>query len=129
MMRNPVWLLALALTACGAAESAVADNPVRAALEQSIAGLDAQVPLVLRYNPAPCACPPAEIRLDGQWLRAELTGNAAVQSWLTALARTPTENLPVPLQLAGHVEPELLRTPQGSYAVRVAVARILAPTP
>ena len=129
MKRGWVGVLACALAACGAAEPVASENPLRAALEESIAGLEAQQPLVLRYNTAACACPPAELRLGGQWLRAELTGGAVVQTWLAAAARTPPERLPVPLQAIGRVDPEVLRTPQGSYAVRIDVAKILAAAP
>ncbi len=122
-------VLALALTACGANEPIATENPLRASLEQSIAGLDVQQPLNLRYNPAACACPAAELRLGGQWLRAELSGDDAVQAWLSALARTPQDNLPVPLQVQGRVEPEVLRTAQGNYAVRVDVTKVIAPVP
>lgn len=119
----------LTVTACSAAESSAPDNPLRAALEQSIAGLDTQQPLVLRYNPASCACPPAEIRLGGQWLRAELLGDVAVQAWLAGLARTPLDNLPVALRVLGRVERDVLRTPQGNYAVRIEVTKPLTPLP
>ncbi len=127
MSRLLAVCLALGLTACGAADANTPENPVRAALEQSVAGLDAQQPLILRYNPAACACPPAEVRLDGQWLRAELTGDGPLQTWLAGLARTPQENLPVALQVLGQIERDVLRTPQGSYAVRIEVSKILSP--
>ncbi len=127
MKRVLALCLTLGLTACGAADANAPENPVRAALEQSVAGLDTQTPLILRYNPAACACPPAEVRLGGQWLRAELTGDSAVQTWLASLARTPPENLPVALQVLGQIERDVLRTPQGSYAVRIEVGKILGP--
>ena len=57
-------VLALALTACGANEPIATENPLRASLEQSIAGLDVQQPLNLRYNPAACACPAAALYSD-----------------------------------------------------------------
>ncbi len=129
MNRALLLLLVVATAACGGAEVTAPENPVRAGLEQSIATLDPQTPLALRYNPAACACPPAEIRLGGQWLRAELAGDVTVRSWLAALARTPPDNLPVPLEVVGRVDRDVLRTAQGSYAAHVDVVRILAPLP
>jgi hypothetical protein len=32
------------------------------------------VPLRVRWNPAPCDCPPFETLVDGEWLRAEVRG-------------------------------------------------------
>ncbi len=29
-------------------------------------------PLAVRWNPAPCDCPPFEVQVDGEWLRAEV---------------------------------------------------------
>lgn len=121
--------LSAMVTACGANETVVSENPLRVSLEQSIAGLDAQQPLNLRFNPAACACPPAEVRLGGQWLRAELTGDSGVQTWLTMLARTPPDSLPVPLEVQGRVERDVLRTASGNYAVRIEVGKILRPLP
>lgn len=129
MPARTVWLCAWVLVACSSPESPDPDNPVRQGLEQSIAGLDKAEPLRLRYNPAACACPPVEVRVAGQWLRADLEGDATVQAWLAGLARTPPDSLPVPMQALGQIEPEILRTQTGSYAVRITVRKVLTPSP
>ena len=129
MKRAAAWLVACALTACGATETAESENPLRTSLERAIAALDSQKPLQLRYNPAACACPPMEAEIAGHWLRAELSGAKSLQPWLAGAARTPPEGLPVQLKVLGRVEPELFRTVAGSYAVRVDVASIVAAKP
>ena len=129
MKRVHVFALTSLLAACGTGAVAVEENPIRADLEQAIAGIDTQKPLVLRYNPAACACPPTELRVGDQWLRAELVGDANVQTWLTGLSRTSPDNLPTPLQVLGRVDREILRTPQGSYAARIDVQKVLPALP
>ena len=128
MRRLCALALAWTLGACGAAETTDPENPLRAELQQAIAKLDAQQPLNLRFNPAACACPPLEVQLAGQWQRAEVSGPPALDAWLASVAKTAPENLPVPLQVLGRLEREVLRTPQGSYAVRLEVTQI-APLP
>lgn len=125
MNRACAVFLGCTLAACGAPETTEPENPTRAALETAIAELDPQVLLHVRYNPAACACPPVEVRVGAQWLRAELTGGAA-DPWLASLVKTSPENLPVPLQILGRIERDVLRTAQGSYAVRVEVLKMPA---
>lgn len=127
-MRARVAVASLAwVAACSGAEPAEPENPLRLSVEQSIATLDPQQPLLLRYNPAACACPALELRVGSQWLRAEVAGDAELRAWLQWLATTPPDNLPVPVQLHGKVDAEVQRTASGNYAVRVTVRKILAP--
>ena len=120
-----VTVVATLLAGCGGADVAEQDNPVRMRLEQLVAQTPAEQTWTARYNPTTCACPPLEVRVGDTWLRAELAGDPEI--WrlpLAALARVPLEDLPVAVELQGRVQKTLLRTPAGTYAVRVDVARV-----
>ena len=123
-------IAALCLCACGSATLAPNEpNPLRRTLERDLAKIDVKEPLELRYNPAPCNCPAFEVHIGERWLRAEISRveGDVVSVWLAWLAQTPIEALPVPVSLLGKIDRELLRTAQGSYAVRVDVREILTP--
>jgi hypothetical protein len=129
-MKRLCWpVVVVALGACGAAETTDPENPLRVELEQAIAQQDVQQPLNLRFNPAACACPPVEVLLSGHWLRAEVNGPPELDAWLTRVAKTAPESLPVPLQVVGKLERDVLRTPQGSYAARVEVTQLVQQLP
>jgi len=120
----------LSLCACGSAAVAPNEpNPLRRELERDLAHIDATQALELRFNPAPCNCPGFELRVGERWVRAEINRSEGdmVTIWLAWLAQTPIEALPVPVSLLGRVEREILRTAQGSYAVRIDVREIVAP--
>jgi hypothetical protein len=125
-------LLLLFCVAC-AAETAVRvePNPVRQAWEQRLGKLDRLAPLDLRFNPAPCNCPPFELRLDDRWLRAELASSDSdrLATWLAFLTALPEEAGPAVVQVRGRVDRDVVRTAQGDYAVRVEVTEIVAPLP
>lgn len=125
------WLAALlCLAACGATPTATPDAPPTV---ERTARADAKAlgsgPVVLRYNPAPCACPAFEARSAGGWLRAELDLQAVpeAEAWLAHLARLGDEQLPVPVQADATGDGELYRTWQGVWTVRLTVQRVVAP--
>ncbi len=126
------WLVGILLTACsGETVARVQPNPVRHDYEQRLLAVDTKVPLTLRFNPAPCNCPAFELQLGERWLRAELTASDLdrLNAWMTWLAATPPEALPVAVTIMGRIDRELQRTAQGAYAVRIDVAEILTPEP
>lgn len=105
---------------------------VKDGLEAALAQLPADAPLALRYNPAPCDCPAFELQVGSAWLRADLiaSGSSVRLAELIAwLAQQPASRWPIAVQLRGNVERELLRTPQGAYAVRVEVGALITPQP
>lgn len=120
-------LVVLSMSGCAATAPQQHPNPVRRSFEQSVAAARGQ-PLVLRWNPAPCPCPPFELLVGGRWLRAELVGGGidseAFAAWVRSLAWTPIEALPVTVDVDGRVENELVRTAQGGYAVRIEVSAV-----
>lgn len=113
------------VASCSAGEVAELENPTRARLELALRSHTAAAPLEARYNPTTCVCPPLEVRVDGVWLRSELTGDPeGFKVPLTLLGRVPLEELPVPVRLEGRLDPTLQRTVGGTYAVRVDAARL-----
>lgn len=133
MKHSPFALLAAgcagALLSCSAAGGPASHpNPVKAALEAQL-DIARKAPLVARWNPAPCACPAFEVQLGQQWVRAEMymADGERFLSWLEFLGGTAMEALPVPVELEGRIDRDLLRTNTGNYAVRVEVTAILSP--
>ncbi len=129
------WLAAVvalvALVACGAAEGKRGSaNPFA---DQLLSDLRAarDKPIVARWNPAPCACPPFEVLVGATWVRAELYASdpEPLLAWQAFLAATPTEALPVPLQVEGRLERQVFRTSYGAYAVRAEISTVLGPRP
>ena len=122
--------LALALACSSGGPAQVEPNPVRRALESDLAGLDLKAPLELRYNPAPCDCPPFELHAGRRWVRAELGAAEPdkLARWIAWLAQTPLDALPVAVQVRGKPDRDVVRTAQGSYAVRLEVLEIVAPS-
>ncbi len=123
------WALCTALLLhCGAAPPEVETNPVRKALLQDLAAARS-VPVVLRYNPAQCACPDFEAKIGAQWLRAELIAAEPVSfaTWRAALAQAPVDAWPLGVTVVGNLHKQLWRTVNGLYAVRVDVAAVVAP--
>jgi len=118
-------------TGCSSESIARVPNPVRHAFEQGLRTVDANIPLELRFNPAPCNCPAFELQLADRWLRAELTANDLdrLNAWTNALAATPPEALPIAVTVRGKIDRDLQRTAQGAYAVRIDVTEILSPAP
>ncbi|MSP90961.1 MAG: hypothetical protein EXR79_04025 [Myxococcales bacterium] len=100
---------------------------VRHALEAALRRLDANDPLRLRYNPAPCDCPPFELLTEEGWVRAELSGDADRLAVWTAHVAHLAGSGPLRSEVRGKVERELLRTVQGAYAVRIDVKEPLTP--
>lgn len=123
-------LLAL-LAGCGAADGQ--RSPPNPQADRLLADLRAasDKPIVARWNPAPCACPPFEVLIGATWVRAEFLAAEPepLLAWQAFLAATPAEALPVPLQIEGRIERQVLRTSTGAYAVRVEVAAVLGPKP
>ncbi len=132
MTRARLTAALLALTVgCGAADGQ--RSPPNPQADRLLADLRAasDKPIVARWNPAPCACPPFEVLVGATWVRAEFlaTDVEALLGWQAFLAATPTEALPVPLQIEGRIERQILRTSTGAYAVRVEVSSVLGPKP
>lgn len=136
-LRNLLAILSLSLsllllTACGGAPPAAPGAPVA---DQRAARAEAKAlrsgPFLVRYNPAPCACPAFEARASGRWLRAELDLAAVpdADGWLTHLAQLGEETLPVAVQVDASGDGELYRTWQGIWTVRLTVQRVLGPLP
>lgn len=128
MKATALGLAALVAWSCSAAPPTEEPNPLRKALLAQVA-VARQQPLVLRYNPALCACPPFEAKIGNQWLRAQLVAvdPVAFEPWLLALGQTAVDALPVDVQVQATLDPKLWRTASGLYAVRVAVAAVVAP--
>ncbi|MBI5607552.1 MAG: hypothetical protein HY902_01575 [Deltaproteobacteria bacterium] len=123
-------LFALAAS-CGAADGQRSPpNPQADRLRADLRAANDK-PIVARWNPAPCACPPFEVLVGATWVRADFVAAdpEPLVAWQAYLAATPTEALPVPLQVEGRIERQLLRTSTGAYAVRVEVAAVLGPRP
>jgi hypothetical protein len=122
-------MAALVAMACSATPVQQA-NPLRRELEQALA-IATKQPLEVRWNPAPCPCPPFELRLGERWLRAELTAATvdpeAFATWLRWLNGTAPEALPVAVEVEGRVDNELVRAVQGGYAVRIEVSAVQMP--
>jgi hypothetical protein len=97
-------------------------------LEQQV-DLARKAPLVLRWNPAPCDCPPFEAQLSGGWIRAELRGGdlEKLQQWTAFLTSLPPESLPVAVAVRGQLERGVWRLANGTYAARVDMAEPLSP--
>lgn len=118
------------LTGCGATSDARAQpNPVRVQLERDLAAARQQQTVVVRYNPAPCGCPPFELHVGESWLRVEIYGPEPdkLAAWQNFLASMPVDALPIPVQVQGRPDREVLRTTTGSYASRLQVTAIVAP--
>ena len=90
-----------------------------------------KAPLELRWNPAPCVCPPFEVRLGSSWVRAELQARDTekIQQWTAFLTTTPPEALPVPVAIQGRLEPGIFRLANGNFACRVEVIEVVGPLP
>lgn len=118
------------LAGCSTAPGQVQVLSVRQQLEQQV-DLARKAPLVLRWNPAPCDCPPFEAQLAGGWIRAELHGGDVerLQQWTAFLAATPPEALPVAVAVRGQLERGVASLANGNFAVRVDVAEPLQPLP
>ncbi len=114
--------------ACGPATGQVQAPSARQQLEQQVDHAR-KAPLVLRWNPAPCDCPPFEAQLASGWIRAELRGSEVekLQQWTAFLAGMPPESLPVAVSARGQLERGVWRLPNGGYAARVDIAEPLSP--
>lgn len=133
---QPAWrllgslqvLLLAQLLACSGAETRPVALTVRQQLEQQV-DLARKAPLDLRWNPAPCACPPFEVRLGSGWLRAELQASETekIQQWTAFLTTTPFEALPVPVAVQGRLERGIFRLANGNFACRVEVVEVTGP--
>jgi hypothetical protein len=124
--------VACALVACGSAPARPAEpQEVRRGIAAGVAAIVADAPLELRFNPAPCECPLFEIRLGTSWVRAEVNVDDVERgaAWLALLDATPIEHLPVAVRALGRVDRDVLRTTQGSYAVRVDLRSAVSPPP
>jgi hypothetical protein len=123
--------LAVLLSACGASKRERGPaNPLRASIEDDIAALDDEAPLPARYNPAPCACPPLELRIGARWLRAAWVSSEQAEALARTfedLAAAPRRSWPIPLVARGRVDPVARRTAQGEYAVLVDLSAIEQP--
>ncbi len=120
---------ALALVGCSASapeRPAPQQRSVRAGLLSAIDALDPAQPLAVRYNPAPCACPPFEVALGHRWVRARWPSlrDERWRSLSVRLAATSASDWPVSLTVVGRVERELRRTRGGVYAVTLDVAEV-----
>ncbi len=118
------------VTACGSAAPAPASaHHARDRILSAVEALDSAVPLRLRYNPAPCACPAFEVDLGGRWVRASWP--AARQPPWTELAQrlaaTSAQQWPVSLRVMGRIDREVQRTRAGGYAVSIEVTELLTP--
>lgn len=113
---------------CGQAPRQLQALSVRQQLAQQV-DLARKAPLVLRWNPAPCDCPPFEAQLSGGWIRAELRGGdlEKLQQWTAFLASLPPESLPVAVAARGQLERGVWRLANGNYAARVELAEPLSP--
>ncbi len=123
------WLLGTAaLASCSQAPGQPQVLSVRQQLEQQV-DLARKAPLVLRWNPAPCDCPPFEAQLSGGWIRAELRGGdlEKLQQWTAFLTSLPPESLPVAVAVRGQLERGVWRLANGTYAARVDMAEPLSP--
>ncbi len=118
------------LAACSGPDSQLAAPTVRQQLEQQV-DLARKGPLDLRWNPAPCACPPFEVRTAEGWLRAELQASETekIQQWTAFLSATPLEALPVPVAVQGRLERGIYRLTNGNFACRVEVTEVIGPLP
>ena len=96
-------------------------------VEAAIAALSSPATLQLRYNPAPCDCPAAEVLLASRWLRAELVGGGEpLATLLASLASRPTQQWPIAFVVSGSVDRELRRSRVGLTTVRVEVIEIVS---
>ena len=120
---------ALACSGTPVAADGVRADPqaVRHALEAALARLDPAEPLRLRYNPAPCDCPPFELWTDAGWVRAELGGDAERLALWTAHVAHLAGTGPLRAELRGKLDKEPLRTLAGAYGVRIDVKDWVAP--
>lgn len=119
---------AASLASCSQAPGQPQVLSVRQQLEQQV-DLARKAPLVLRWNPAPCDCPPFEAQLSGGWIRADLRGGdlEKLQQWTAFLASLPPESLPVAVSARGQLERGVWRLANGNYAARVDIAEPLSP--
>lgn len=127
------WALALLGSAaigvaCSPATGQLEAPSVRQQLEQQVDHAR-KAPLVLRWNPAPCDCPPFEAQLASGWIRAELRGSEVekLQQWTAFLAGMPPESLPIAVSARGQLERGVWRLPNGAYAARVDISEPLSP--
>ena len=131
-LRGALLLVAVACSGPATGGQPAPVNPVRLLLEKQIAGLAADGPLQLRYNPATCDCPVFELRLESSWIRAHWRNQAAAEfePVVRSLIALAADRWPVPLSLKGQVDPEVLRTPVGQYAVQFTASEVIqAPPP
>lgn len=84
-----------------------------------------QAALVVRYNPAQCACPPFELQVGPRWVRVELEGEkdpATPASALLARARTDLDQRRVPhYSVKGELDPKPRKCAQGAYCLTLSV--------
>jgi hypothetical protein len=133
-VRQAAGLTAIAyvLVACGSAPTRPAEpQQVRQGIASDVAALSTDAPLELRFNPAPCECPLFEVRLGTTWVRAEVSVDDVDRgaAWLAFLNAMPVEHLPVAVRALGRVDRDVVRTTQGSYAVRVDLRTLVSPLP
>lgn len=121
-------MAAASVASCSQAPAQPQLLSVRQQLEQQV-DLARKAPLVLRWNPAPCDCPPFEAQLSGGWIRADLRGGdlEKLQQWTAFLATLPPESLPVAVSARGQLERGVWRLANGNYAARVDIAEPLSP--
>ena len=118
----------LALTACSAAgPRPPSTHSARDRIVAAVDARDSELPLQLRYNPAPCACPAFEVRLARRWVRANWPGvrTAAWAKLAQRLSATSAPQWPIVLRVRGRIDREVRRTRAGGYAVTIDVAELL----
>lgn len=120
---------ALCCISCGASSGQLQPQTIKQQLEAQV-DLARKAPPVLRWNPAPCDCPPFELQLASGWIRAELRSGdlEKIQQWTAFLGTSPPESLPVAVTVQGQLERGVWRLANGTFAVRVDVAEPLSPT-
>lgn len=126
-----VWFTALiALSGCaGAGPQSASNYRARDRIVAAVDAHDSSVPLSLRYNPAPCACPAFEVKLAGRWVRANWPGVRTAPWAVLAkrLAATSAPQWPIALRVLGRIDREVRRTSAGAYAVTIEVTELVKP--